>query len=130
MIIAIYESNHLLIKALQDKTEHTIVPFVPNLVGSCFTQNDVSVFVQSINNRDDVLFLISLECSYDYQLRSNLLGLYFFQCLIAEFGSSKSFNYCFYSFLPIQKMIELNDYAFFIKPDKHKQLPYNFHEII
>lgn len=129
MTIAIYENNSYFLKSLKDCLQIAVIPFCPITTELCFDQENVKNFVNELNDKDDVVFLINIECGYGYEQRSKLLGLYFFQCLIREFGSSQNFNYCFYSFLPIEKMLELNEYAFFIKQNRHKILPFNFKEI-
>lgn len=129
MTLAVYDDNSHFIKSLKDCLQIAVVPFCPATKELCFNQENVRKFLNELSDEDDVLFLINLECGYDYESRSKLLGLYFFQCLIREFGSSQNFNYCFYSFLQIERMIELNEYAFFIKQSRHKTLPFDFKEI-
>lgn len=130
MTVVIYDDNTKLIQSLKEYAEIHVITFIPSSANSIFSQTDVSGLIKQVKNIKETFFLINLESNYSIEARTSLLGFYFFQCLIREFESSQNFNYFFYSFMSIGKIAEINDYAYFIKQKKHKQLPFNFNEII
>ena len=123
--VVLFENNEPLIKQLKKLDGVTVIPFSQD-GEALFSDSDVATFVASLNKKAELLFLINAECNYGKAMRTKLPGIYFFQCLIKEYGSSKKFNYRFYSFLSKEKMIELNPFAIIIENKNFIRLPFNF----
>jgi hypothetical protein len=124
MVPVFYDSNKGLIDTLQKKGAEFIC-FHPEKCGANYSTDDVSRFVSSIEDSGPHLYFINLEPSWEGILRTELSGLYFYQCLLKEYGSSKNFNYIFYSFQSLPNLLKLNNAAIIIRPQMHRQLPFD-----
>jgi hypothetical protein len=129
MLVVFHESNKLLIESIK-KTGLAVIPFVYENKNSMYTAEDVGNFVRPLKGCSNIVFLINLEAHFSGQQRTDISGLYFYQCMIKEYGGSNKFNHFFYSFLPLGELLKMNSFSFIIKPEKHRQLPFDITSLI